>query len=86
MSLCAQRLVGCWPKGMIWPWNRSHLHLPRILPTVEHVNDAHLPFKDAVHQAQEEFRAEVGAEVATVVMIGLEAYASDALPAAVRLT
>jgi DNA-binding MarR family transcriptional regulator len=43
-------------------------------------------FKDAVQQAQEEFRAEVGAEVATVVMIGLEAYASDALPAAVRLT
>ena len=43
-------------------------------------------FQDAVHQAQEEFRAEVGAEVATVVMIGLEAYASDVLPAAVRLT
>ncbi|HSV50480.1 MAG TPA: helix-turn-helix domain-containing protein [Burkholderiaceae bacterium] len=33
-------------------------------------------FKDAVAQAQDEFRAEVGAEVATVVMIGLEAYAT----------
>jgi DNA-binding MarR family transcriptional regulator len=43
-------------------------------------------FKDAVQQAQEEFRAEVGAEVATVVMIGLEAYATDVAPAAVRLT
>lgn len=35
-------------------------------------------FKDAVAQAEAEFRAEVGAEVATVVMIGLEAYASPA--------
>jgi DNA-binding MarR family transcriptional regulator len=33
-------------------------------------------FKDAVAQAEDEFRAEVGAEVATVVAIGLEAYAS----------
>ena len=32
-------------------------------------------FKDAVAQAEEEFRAEVGPEVATVVAIGLEAYA-----------
>jgi DNA-binding MarR family transcriptional regulator len=32
-------------------------------------------FKDAVAQAEGEFRAEVGAEVATVVAIGLEAYA-----------
>jgi len=32
-------------------------------------------FKEAVTQAEEEFRAEVGHEVATVVMIGLEAYA-----------
>ena len=32
-------------------------------------------FKDAVAQAESEFRAEVGAEVATVVAIGLEAYA-----------
>ena len=32
-------------------------------------------FKDAVAQAEREFRAEVGAEVATVVAIGLEAYA-----------
>ena len=32
-------------------------------------------FKDAVAQAEREFRNEVGAEVATVVAIGLEAYA-----------
>ena len=32
-------------------------------------------FKDAVAQAEAEFRSEVGAEVATVVLIGLEAYA-----------
>ena len=32
-------------------------------------------FKDAVAQAESEFRQEVGAEVATVVAIGLEAYA-----------
>jgi DNA-binding MarR family transcriptional regulator len=35
-------------------------------------------FKDAVSQAEAEFRAEVGNEVAAVVMIGLEAYASPA--------
>ena len=34
-------------------------------------------FKDAVAQAEREFRAEVGAEVATVVAIGLEAYAGS---------
>jgi DNA-binding MarR family transcriptional regulator len=34
-----------------------------------------LAFREAVAQAEAEFRAEVGAEVATVVMIGLEAYA-----------
>ena len=33
-------------------------------------------FKDAVGQAEEEFRSAVGAEVATVVALGLEAYAS----------
>ncbi len=32
-------------------------------------------FKDAVIQAETEFRAEVGSDVAAVVMIGLEAYA-----------
>jgi DNA-binding MarR family transcriptional regulator len=32
-------------------------------------------FQDAVAQAEQEFRAEVGEEVATVVAIGLEAYA-----------
>jgi DNA-binding MarR family transcriptional regulator len=32
-------------------------------------------FRDAVAQAEAEFRAEVGADVATVVTIGLEAYA-----------
>ena len=32
-------------------------------------------FKDAVAQAEREFRAEVGTDVATVVKIGLEAYA-----------
>jgi DNA-binding MarR family transcriptional regulator len=32
-------------------------------------------FKEAVEQAEAEFRAEVGKDVATVVMIGLEAYA-----------
>ena len=32
-------------------------------------------FKQAVAQAQDEFRQEVGAEVATVVALGLEAYA-----------
>jgi DNA-binding MarR family transcriptional regulator len=35
-------------------------------------------FKEAVAQAEAEFRAEVGAEIATVVMIGLEAYAGPA--------
>ena len=33
-------------------------------------------FKDAVAQAEDEFRAEVGAEITTVIMIGLEAYAN----------
>ena len=33
-------------------------------------------FKDAVAQAEDEFRTAVGAEVATVVALGLEAYAS----------
>jgi len=32
-------------------------------------------FKQAVAQAQDEFRQEVGPEVATVVALGLEAYA-----------
>jgi DNA-binding MarR family transcriptional regulator len=32
-------------------------------------------FKDAVVQAEQEFRAEVGTDVATVVALGLEAYA-----------
>jgi len=36
-------------------------------------------FRDAVAQAEREFRAEVGADVATVVKIGLEAYAGGAL-------
>jgi DNA-binding MarR family transcriptional regulator len=35
-------------------------------------------FRDAVAQAEQEFRAEVGTEVATVVAIGLEAYAGSA--------
>lgn len=35
-------------------------------------------FRDAVAQTEAEFRVEVGAEVATVVTIGLEAYASGA--------
>lgn len=34
-------------------------------------------FKDAVAQAEAEFRSEVGTEVATVVTIGLEAYAGS---------
>jgi DNA-binding MarR family transcriptional regulator len=34
-------------------------------------------FKEAVAQAEAEFRAEVGPEVATVVMLGLEAYAGS---------
>ncbi|MEJ6021451.1 MarR family winged helix-turn-helix transcriptional regulator [Ramlibacter sp. PS4R-6] len=34
-------------------------------------------FQDAVAQAEAEFRAEVGDEVATVVAIGLEAYAGE---------
>ena len=33
-------------------------------------------FRHAVQQAEAEFRGEVGAEVATVVMLGLEAYAN----------
>jgi hypothetical protein len=33
-------------------------------------------FRDAVAQAEEELRAAVGVEVATVIAIGLEAYAS----------
>ncbi|MFZ3117216.1 MAG: MarR family transcriptional regulator, partial [Variovorax sp.] len=32
-------------------------------------------FRKAVAQAEEEFRASVGNEVATVVILGLEAYA-----------
>jgi DNA-binding MarR family transcriptional regulator len=35
-------------------------------------------FKNAVSQAEAEFRAEVGDEIATVVTIGLEAYAGPA--------
>jgi DNA-binding MarR family transcriptional regulator len=35
-------------------------------------------FKEAVAQAEAEFRADVGPEVAAVVMIGLEAYAGPA--------
>jgi DNA-binding MarR family transcriptional regulator len=35
-------------------------------------------FREAVAQAEAEFRAEVGDQVATVVMIGLEAYAGPA--------
>jgi DNA-binding MarR family transcriptional regulator len=35
-------------------------------------------FREAVAQAEREFRAEVGADVATVVKIGLEAYAGGA--------
>ena len=35
-------------------------------------------FRDAVAQAEAEFRAEVGHEIATVVSIGLEAYAGPA--------
>ena len=35
-------------------------------------------FQQAVAQAEAEFRDAVGAEVATVVAIGLEAYAGDA--------
>jgi len=37
-------------------------------------------FRDAVAQAEAEFRAEVGDEVAAVVAIGLEAYAGGAAP------
>ena len=33
-------------------------------------------FEDAIAQAEQEFREEVGAEVATVVALGLESYAS----------
>jgi DNA-binding MarR family transcriptional regulator len=36
-------------------------------------------FKEAVAQAEAEFRAEVGDEIATVVAIGLEAYAGAAV-------
>ncbi len=32
-------------------------------------------FEDAIKQAEQEFRAEVGAEVATVIGLGLESYA-----------
>ena len=35
-------------------------------------------FRKAVAQAEAEFRAEVGQEIATVVAIGLEAYAGPA--------
>lgn len=37
-------------------------------------------FHDAVDQAEREFREEVGPEVATVVALGLEAYAGGAMP------
>ena len=36
-------------------------------------------FRQAVAQAEREFRAQVGADVATVVALGLEAYGSEAL-------
>lgn len=36
-------------------------------------------FRDAVAQAEGEFRAQVGEDVATVVALGLEAYGSEAL-------
>lgn len=36
-------------------------------------------FRQAVAQAETEFRAQVGADVATVVALGLEAYGSEAL-------
>ena len=44
-------------------------------------------FRDAVAQAEAEFRSEVGDEVATVVLLGLEAYAGEwgAKPARPRL-
>ncbi len=35
-----------------------------------------LAFEQAVQQAQDEFQAQVGADVATVVRIGLEVYAN----------
>lgn len=38
-------------------------------------------FREAVRQAEDEFRAEVGADVATVVALGLEAYAGPTAPA-----
>lgn len=38
-------------------------------------------FREAVQQAEDEFRAEVGADVATVVALGLEAYAGASAPA-----
>ena len=38
-------------------------------------------FRDAVAQAEAEFRAEVGIDVATVLMLGLEAYAGPAASA-----
>src|SRR4051794_12179969 len=41
-------------------------------------------FKDAVAQAEAEFRQEVGEEVATVIAIGLEAYAGAWSAAATR--
>lgn len=41
-------------------------------------------FRDAVAQAEAEFRAEVGQDVATVVTIGLEAYAGGGVEAPAR--
>jgi DNA-binding MarR family transcriptional regulator len=41
-------------------------------------------FRDAVAQAEAEFRAQVGDDVATVVALGLEAYGSEALERARR--
>ena len=38
--------------------------------------------REAVHQAEQEFRQEVGDEIATVVSIGLDAYASSHVVAA----
>ena len=38
-------------------------------------------FRDAVRQTEDEFRAEVGTDVATVVALGLEAYAGPSAPA-----
>ena len=49
----------------------ARARIVRFTETGQHWLQAH---REAVHQAEQEFRQEVGAEIATVISIGLDAY------------